>query len=93
MVFGRETALPLDTLYEKPNEITPCAADYTQWLQSSLRFVHAAAGRHLGDKLRAQKQYFDRRINKRTFEVGELVLWLRPHRAKLQKFRTGEWLL
>jgi hypothetical protein len=57
MVFGREMALPLDTLYAKPNEITPCAAAYMQWLQSSLRFVHAAVRRHLGDKLRAQKQY------------------------------------
>jgi hypothetical protein len=68
-----------------------CAAAYTQWLQSSLRFVHAAARRHLGDKLRTQKQYFDRRINKRTFEVGEQVLWLRPHRTKLQNVWQGPY--
>jgi hypothetical protein len=90
MVFGRQTALPLDTLYAT-NEITPCAAAYTQWLQSSVQFVHTVAWRHLGVKLRAQKQYFDRRINKRMFEVGELILWLHPQRTKLPNVWQGPY--
>jgi hypothetical protein len=45
----------------------------------------------LDAKLRVQKQYFDRRINKRDFDVGDSVLWLRPHRTKLQNVWQGPY--
>jgi hypothetical protein len=62
-------------------------------LQGTLRFVHATARRHLDSKLRGQKQYFDRRVNRREFSVGDQVLWLRPHRTKLQNVWQGPYLV
>jgi hypothetical protein len=79
MVFGREAALPLDTIFGKANEMPSCCTAYRQWLQTTLRYVHATARRHMGQKLRVQKRYFDRRVNRRQFAIGDSVLWLHPH--------------
>jgi hypothetical protein len=91
MVFGRETALPLDTLYARANEVPRCTAAYTQWLETSLRSVYDIARRHLDAKLHVQKRYFDRRINRRDFNIGNSVIWLRPHRNKLQNVWQGPY--
>ena len=51
--------------------------EYTQWLADTLLYVHQDARKQLGDKLRAQKHYYDRRLKARVLEVGDKVLWLR----------------
>jgi transposase InsO family protein len=91
MVFGREVALPLDTLYTPANEVPSCTSAYVQWLQGTLRYVHATARRYLDAKLRGQKQYFDSRVNRREFSIGDQVLW--PHHTKLKNVWQGPYLV
>jgi hypothetical protein len=67
-------ALLLDTIFAPFAGIVRCAMAYTRWLQNSLRFVHMAARRHVGAKLRGQKQYLDSRISKQKFRIADLDL-------------------
>jgi hypothetical protein len=84
LTFGEEVAQSLDVVYSRSHEVMMCATDYAQWLQTTIAYVHAQARKHLNVKLKVQKTYYDRKLQERSFEVREQVLWLRPNVAKLE---------
>jgi hypothetical protein len=55
--------------------------------------VHEEARVHLGPKLGAQKKYFDAHLKQRKFEVGDLVLWLKPHKVKMDNAWQGPYVV
>ena len=91
MLFGRENSMPLDLVYGKPLEVAQCKTEYAYWLANALLFTHQEARKRLGEKLRAQKHYYDRRIKPREFSVGDKVLWLRPRVKKLENVWQGPY--
>jgi hypothetical protein len=93
MVFGKENNMPLDIMYGVPDPEPPCATAYVEWLHANLAYVHEEARVHLGPKLRAQKKYFDARLRQRKFEVGDLVLWLKPHKVKMDNDWQGPYVV
>jgi hypothetical protein len=83
----------LDVMYGVPDPEPPCATAYVEWLHKNLTYVHAEAREHLGPKLKAQKKYFDARLKQRKFEVGDLVLWLKPHKVKMDNVWQGPYVV
>jgi hypothetical protein len=87
IVFGREAALPLDTIFGKANEMPSCCTVVANHL--AIR-PHDCQTSH-GTKVTCTKRYFDRRVDERQFAISDSVLWLRPHRTKLQNVRQGPY--
>ena len=84
LVFGREIHLPLDIYFPmvtKP-EHPACPNLYVEWLRRTLRFAHSVARKSLKGAARTQKSVYDKRSRERHFEVGQLVLYWYPPRAR-----------
>ena len=93
MVLGRENAVPLDILYGEALDSPGCHTEYTQWLADTLLYTYREARKHLDGKLKGQKNYYDRRIKSRVFEVGDEVIWLRPRVKKLENIWQGPYVV
>jgi hypothetical protein len=76
--------------------VPSCTTDYVQWLQGTLRLVHATARCHLDAKLCGRSSTLTVVLTdryRREFSVGDQVLWLRPYRTKLQNVWQGPYLV
>eukprot|EP00919_Chromeraceae_sp_WS-2016_P059660 GHVR01141751.1.p1 GENE.GHVR01141751.1~~GHVR01141751.1.p1 ORF type:complete len:257 (-),score=10.35 GHVR01141751.1:64-834(-) len=93
MLFGRENVIPIDLIYGQPIKYPQCVTHYGAWLASTLLYTHQEAKTRLDDKLRSQKAYYDRRIKARRFEIGDLVVWLRPRVKKLENVWQGPYVV
>jgi len=97
-MLGREVLLPASLIVAPPEENVP-QSSYVQDYQESLRQAHQQVRQAMGSSAKAEKTYFDRRVKKYSFFVGQKVwlYWPKPlvrqkHR-KLTRVWTGPWTI
>jgi len=74
MMFGRNIQLPIDIMYGRAPEEPQETVEYTRRLRDSLEASHDMARTHLQAAQRRQKDYYDRRVTGKPFEVEDRVL-------------------
>ena len=84
LVFGREIHLPLDIFFPmvEEHDHPVCPHQYVEWLRKTLQFAHSLARKTLAGAARTQKSVYDKRSRERHFEVGQIVLYWYPPRAR-----------
>jgi len=97
-MLGREVLFPASLVVAPPEENIPQSA-YVQDFQENLRQAHQQVRQAMGSSAKAEKTYFDRRVKRYSFFVGQKVrlYWPRPlvrqkHR-KLTRVWTGPWAI
>ncbi|XP_069136668.1 uncharacterized protein [Argopecten irradians] len=81
LMLGREINLPLDIMVGGPeNEAEVCCYNmYVDWLQHALREAFGLAREKLGVSASRQKNYYDRGLKARKYEIGTFVWrWYPP---------------
>lgn len=81
LMLGREINLPLDVMVEGPvgGAEVCCHNLYVDWLQQTMREAFGLARENLGVAAARQKNYFDRGLKARRYEIGEYVWrWYPP---------------
>jgi len=97
-MLGREVLLPASLIVAPPEENIP-RSGYVQDFQENLRQAHQQVRQALGTSAKAEKTYFDRRVKRYSFFVGQKV-WLysprplvRKKHRKLTRVWTGPWAI
>jgi len=75
-MLGREVLLPASLIVAPPEENIP-QLGYVQDFQDNLRQAHQQVRQAMGSSAKAEKTYFDRRVKRYSFFVGQKV-WPRP---------------
>ena len=68
----REVLLPASLIVAPPEENVP-QSSYVQDFQDSLRQAHQQVRQAMGSSTKAEKTYFDRRVKRYSFFVGQNV--------------------
>jgi len=97
-MLGREVLLPASLIVAPPEENIP-QSGYVQDFQENLRQAHQQVRQAMGTSAKAEKTYFDRRVKRYSFYVGQKIwlYWPRPlvrqkHR-KLTRVWPGPWTI
>ena len=97
-MLEREVLLAASLIVAPPEENIP-QSGYVQDFQQNLRQAHQQVRQAMGTSAKAEKTYFDRRVKRYSFFVGQKVwlYWPRPlvrqkHR-KLTRMWTGPWTI
>ena len=72
LMFGRETAMPVDLLIGLPPDNPQEATQYAQQLRERMETAHELARRHLRQSAVRQKKTYDAGVKGATFRAGEL---------------------
>ncbi len=96
MVYGRESTLPVDLVYDiVPREVPSCPQDYVELVKEALITSHSFARSQLKKAALRQKRGYDARARDRPpFNVGDLVRYYYPPLRQQNKFArpwTGPW--
>ena len=81
LMLGREIKCPIDLMVGNPaNHIeNPCPIQYLEWMQYAMRNSFQFAYENLGLEAHRQKNYYDRKLKKRNYEIGSKVWrWYPP---------------
>jgi len=78
-MLGREVLLPASLIVAPPEENIP-QSGYVQDFQDNLRQACQQVRQAMGSSAKAEKTYFDRRVKRYSFFVGQKVwlYWPRP---------------
>ena len=97
-MLGREELLPASLIVAPPEENIP-QSGYVQDFLDNLRQAHQQVRQAMGSSAKAEKTYFDRRVKRYSFFVGQKV-WLywprtlvRQKHCKLTRVWTGPWAI
>ncbi|GFX35083.1 retrovirus-related Pol polyprotein from transposon 412 [Trichonephila clavipes] len=96
LVHGENLRTPVMLLYEKLTEeehVESSVVDYVFELINRMKRCQELAILHMEDAKQKQKLWYDRRIVKRQFQLGELVLVIapsRPNKLSVQWVGSGE---
>ena len=97
-MLGREVLLPASLIVAPPEE-NILRSGYVQDFQENLRQAHQQVRQAMGTSAKAEKTYFDRRVKRYSFFVGQKVCLYSPrplvrkkHR-KLTRVWTGPWAI
>lgn len=99
LMMGRETATPIDIMYELPNRLKPTNVHDWVWeLRKTLEEAHANTRKITEQSMLRQKRYHDQNVVKKKFEEGDKVLVYFPQRAvgkspKLMSFWYGPYII
>lgn len=72
LMLGRETAPPLDIMYQKPFSI--CAIPQSRWaweLKERLEDAYKYVREHTGIEMLRQKKYHDKKLNLENFKIRD----------------------
>ena len=72
LMFGRETAMPVDLLIGLPQDNPQEVTQYAQQLRERMETAHELARRHLRQSAVRQKKTYDAGVKGATFRAGEL---------------------
>jgi len=73
-MLGREVLLPASLIVAPPDENIP-QSGYVRDFQENLRQAHQQVRQAMGSSAKAEKTYFDQRVKRYSFFVGQKV-WL-----------------
>jgi len=97
-MLEREVLLAASLIVAPPEENIP-QSGYVQDFQQNLRQAHQQVRQAMGTSAKAEKTYFDRRVKRYSFFVGQKV-WLywpiplvRQKHRKLTRMWTGPWTI
>jgi len=97
-MLGREVLLPASLIVAPPKENIP-QSGYVEDFRENLRQAHQQVRQAMGSSAKAEKTYFDRRVKRYSFFVGQKVwlYWPKPlvrqkHR-KVTRVWTGPWTI
>jgi hypothetical protein len=99
LMMGRETATPIDIMYELPNGVKPTKVhDWVWQLRKTLEEAHATTRKITEQSMLRQKRYHDQNVVKKNFEEGDKVLVYFPQRgigksAKLMSFWYDPYII
>ena len=94
-MLGRETANPLDILYEMPDSWKKLPQHEWVWiLKERMEKAHAVVRDYSEQSIKRQKQYHDMKMSFEKFKVGDIVYVLFPQKkvgcsSKLTSFWRG----
>lgn len=80
---GREMNLPTDVMTGSSN-MSSCPIQYVEWVKSAINKAIELANSQSKKAAIRQKKYFDRGLNPRDFESGDMVWRWYPPRANLK---------
>ena len=94
LMFGRELRLPIDIMYGSPPEPPRYANDSVTHLQKVMQNIFEQARQNTSASHKRQKDYYDRKAEKRQYNPGELI-WLhaafKPAGGKFNRTWTGQF--
>ncbi|KAK3925132.1 Retrovirus-related Pol polyprotein from transposon 412 [Frankliniella fusca] len=100
LMFGRQLNLPpgLARGYPPRTPELPSRLDYPVWLQARLRDIHHEVREHAGAVALRQKERYDVRAKRPTFQPGDRVWLYQPQRQsgrtpKLDCWWNGPWTI
>ena len=93
-----EISCPLDLMVGPPPntiEESVCPIQYIEWIKSTMNVTHDFVFKHLGVAATRQKEYYDKNLKPRSYEVGNWVWRYYPPTAglKLGCGWTGPYLV
>lgn len=93
LMLGRETATPLDIMYQKPSSIDAIPQSRWAWeLKERLEGAHKYVREQTGTEMLRQKKYHDKKLNWENFKIGDLVFVYFPrHKSGLSPKLTSYW--
>ena len=93
LMLGRETATPLDIMYQKPSHIDKMPQSRWAWeLKDRLEEAHKVVREHTNAEMLRQKRYHDRKLNWEDYKNGDLVYVYFPrHKSGLSPKLTSYW--
>ena len=87
LVFGKEARLPSAFPSE---EVLETYGSYLSELVTRLDKIRAIAAKNIVDAKIRSKHYYDRNLNEKEFELGDLILCLRePRKNKFERYYDG----
>ena len=95
LMLGRETATPLDIMFEMPQSLKSIPVNQWVWeIRERLESAHTLVREYTGESMKRQKKYHDRRVSYERFEAGDSVYVYFPvrksgHSSKLTCFWRG----
>ncbi len=83
IVFGRETALPIDMMFRKKGDHSPwtnadgssCFCSYVEWLRDTMSESFVTARDTMEISANRQKRYYDKDCKPRSFEIADWVMY------------------
>ena len=92
----REIFCPLDLMVGPPPntiEESVCPIQYIEWIKSTMNVTHDFVFKHLGVAATRQKEYYDKNLKPRSYEVGNWVTILQQLGLNLAVDGLGHILL
>ena len=82
LMLGRETATPLDIIYEMPSALKNVPQNEWAWvLRERMERAHTLVRENSEGATRRQKQYYDMEMSYESFREGDLVYVYSPDQS------------
>ncbi len=87
LMYGHQVRMPIDLLYGTPSHPETSPSEYATELQKKLESAYHRVRATMGQSLDRQKQFYDRKVHGKPYQVGDLV-WL--HSPAVPRGQYGE---